>query len=176
MATPAGYPLGVFLTSLWIVFITICGCPHFRKKKTKTKQTPKSYVLFYFVPDFMSSYFLFLDVWFLDHTGTSFVCPKSSQTDNLSPVTFFPSWSHYCCIHTPVWWIFCSAVLQAVLICIVLLTWLTLKTLHHKTPLPASSSCWHHIVYHIHSLRQFYFILDSSTQFLLNTSSFPSCA
>lgn len=134
-----------------VSFITISTCPHSYWQKILSSLS--LYLIFYLISQFSISGCIF-----------SPPCTSSSLSKLLSnkqsgPQLLFSYWSHFCCIHTQVWWVFSVLLLRQSWLCVVLLIWLPgyrwlRKTLHPKTPLPVSSSYWHRIFYHIHSRRQ----------------------
>lgn len=116
----------------------------------RTPTDKKLPVLFYSVPDFISSCFLFLDVWFLDHPCTSFSLSKLlSNKQSVPSYIFFlvcPISAAFILrfggffsvlLLRQSWFVLC------LLFLIVLFPWLPgyrwlWKTLYHKTPLPVS--------------------------------------
>lgn len=77
---------------------------------TPGKKTTLSSFILYLILDLPVFYFWMFGFW--TTLAPHFLCPNSSQKDSLSPVTFSPSWSHFCCILTQVWWTFSVLLLR----------------------------------------------------------------
>ena len=100
---PAGCPMGVPLASLWTWIQRLASPPSVGvHTPTDKKSCPPLLRTWFYVP---SPSFLFLDASF-QHPCTSLSPSKLLSNKQSVPSYVFPISSHFCCIHTQVWWVF----------------------------------------------------------------------